>query len=51
MYENLIVELRNMAKVYKLCGQEKTTEYRLATQAADAIEDLVKKMLAATEDE
>lgn len=39
-YEKLICDLKDLATVYKLTGQENTNEYRLATQAADAIAKL-----------
>ena len=43
MYEELVKNLRYLAKVYSICENENTNEYRLAVEAADAIEDLVKK--------
>ena len=39
-YEELIEQLRCFAVVYKISGNENTTEYRLAVKAADAIERL-----------
>jgi hypothetical protein len=39
-YEKLICDLHDLATVYKLTGQTGTSEYRLATQAADAIAKL-----------
>ena len=40
MYEDLIKELRYLEKVYRICGNTSTKEYKLATDAADAIEEL-----------
>ena len=42
-YEELIEQLRCFAMVYKISGNENTTEYRLAVRAADAIESLLPK--------
>lgn len=39
-YEKLICDLKDLATVYKLTGQTEASEYRLATQAADAIAKL-----------
>jgi len=39
-YEKLICDLKDLATVYKLTGQTETSEYRLALQAAKAIEKL-----------
>lgn len=41
MYDELVQELRYLAKVYSICQNENTQEYRLAVKAADAIEHLV----------
>ena len=43
MYDELIEQLRNMAKIYSICENENTNEYKLSLQAADAIEDLQGK--------
>lgn len=39
-YDKLVSELKDLATVYKVTGQTKTTEYRLSMQAASAIEKL-----------
>ena len=39
-YDKLICDLKDLATVYKLTGQTETSEYRLALQAAKAIETL-----------
>lgn len=44
MYEDLVKKLRYLATVYKVCGNESTNEYRLAVEAADAIEELSKML-------
>ena len=44
MYDELIKRLRHLAKVYSICGNENTNEYRLAIEAADAIEELQKRV-------
>lgn len=44
MYEELAKKLRYLASVYSICGNENTNEYRLAVEAADAIEDLSKML-------
>ena len=36
MYEELIKRLRYLAKVYSICENENTQEYKLAVKAADA---------------
>ena len=43
MYDELIEQLRYMAKIYSICENENTNEYKLSLQAADAIEDLQGK--------
>lgn len=43
MYEDLIKELRYLEKVYSICGNTSTKEYKLAVEAADAIEELSKR--------
>lgn len=40
MYEELVKDLRYLAKVYSICENENTKEYNLAVKAADAIEEL-----------
>ena len=40
MYDELIKQLRYLAKVYSICENENTQEYKLAVKAADAIEEL-----------
>lgn len=42
MYDELIKQLRYLAKVYSICEQENMQEYKLAVEAADAIEELLK---------
>ena len=42
MYEDLINQLRFLAKVYSNCERENTMEYKLAIDAANAIEELLK---------
>lgn len=42
MYDELIKDLRYLAKVYSICENENTKEYDLAVKAADAIETLLK---------
>ena len=44
MYEELIKRLRYLAKVYSICENENTNEYKLAVEAADAIEELQKQL-------
>ena len=44
MYDELIEQLRHMAKIYSICENENTNEYKLSLQAADAIEDLQKRL-------
>ena len=44
MYDELIKRLRYLAKVYSICDNENTNEYRLAIEAADAIEELQKRV-------
>lgn len=44
MYEALIKELRYLAKVYSICENTNTKEYRLAVDAAYAIEELSRKI-------
>lgn len=44
MYDELIKSLRNYAEVYKLTDNENTQEYVLLTEAANAIEDLEKRL-------
>ena len=39
-YNELIKALRHMEKIYSICENENTNEYRLSVQAADAIEEL-----------
>ena len=41
MYEDLINQLRFLAKVYSNCERENTMEYMLAVDAANAIEELL----------
>lgn len=43
MYEDLIKELRYLEKIYSICGNTSTKEYKLAVDAADAIEELQGK--------
>ena len=43
MYDELIKQLRYLAKVYSICENENMQEYKLAVKAADAIEELVKE--------
>lgn len=50
MYEELIKRLRYLANVYSICENENTNEYRLAVQAADAIEELQKQLQKSEED-
>ena len=45
MYDDLVQELRYLAKVYSICQNESTQEYKLAVKAADAIEELRKAVL------
>ena len=45
MYEEIIKNLRYLAKVYSICGNENTQEYKLAVEAADAIEHMQKTIL------
>ena len=40
MYEELVIDLRGMAKIYSVCEMENTVEFQLASKAADAIEEL-----------
>ena len=40
MYDELIKRLRYLAKIYSICENENTQEYKLAVEAADAIEEL-----------
>ncbi|MBO7728782.1 MAG: hypothetical protein J6S50_09760 [Oscillospiraceae bacterium] len=40
MYEELVKDLRYLAKVYSVCENENTREYQLAVRAANAIEEL-----------
>jgi len=42
MYDELVKRLRYLAKVYSICDNENTNEYRLAIEAADAIEKLMR---------
>ena len=42
MYEDLIKELRYLEKVYSICGNTSTKEYKLTVEAADVIEELSK---------
>ena len=42
MYEDLIKNLRYLAKVYSICENENMQEYKLTVEAADAIEVLSK---------
>lgn len=44
MYSELIERLRCLAKVYSICENENTQEYKLAVKAADAIEELQKQL-------
>lgn len=44
MYEVLIAELRYKAAIYAFTNNEHTAEYELFIRAADAIEELVKKL-------
>ena len=49
MYDELIKRLRLLAKVYSICESENKEEYKLAVEAANAIEELQaaeKKYLA-----
>ena len=46
MYEELVKDLRYLAKVYSICENENTKEYKLAVKAADAIEELLKSAKA-----
>ena len=43
MYDELIKDLRYLAKVYSICENENTKEYKLAVKAADAIEELSRE--------
>ena len=50
MYDELVKDLRYLAKVYSICENENTKEYKLAVEAADAIEELCKpKWIPVTE--
>jgi len=51
MYDDLVKRLRYLAKVYSICDNENTNEYRLAIEAADAIEELSKRRSKAEEGE
>lgn len=42
MYDELIMRLRYLAKVYSICENENMQEHKLAVEAADAIEELSK---------
>ena len=44
MYDELLKRLRYLAKVYSICNNENTNEYRLAIEAANAIEELANKL-------
>lgn len=44
MYEELVKDLQNLAKVYSICEKENTQEYQLAVRAANAIEELNKAL-------
>lgn len=44
MYDELVKDLRYLAKVYSICENENTKEYKLAVEAADAIEELQKDL-------
>lgn len=43
MYEDLVKRLRYLAKVYSICENENTQEYKLAVEATDAIEELSRE--------
>ena len=43
MYEELVNDLRYLAKVYSICGNENMQEYKLTAKAANVIEELCKK--------
>lgn len=50
LYDGLVKDLRYLAKVYSVCENENTQEYKLAVKAADAIEELSKpKWIPVTE--
>ena len=44
-YNELIKALRHMEKIYSICENENTNEYRLSVQAADAIEELQAQLM------
>ena len=44
MYDELIKNLRDYAEVYKLTDNDNTLEYPLLIKAADAIEDLERRL-------
>ena len=50
MYEDLIKELRYLEKIYSICGNTSTKEYKLAVEAADVIEELSYKYEKALSD-
>ena len=44
-YADLIAKLRYLARIYSICENENTNEYKLAVQAADAIEKLKDRVI------